>query len=331
MISEFRRNAAGAIQPGTAFAGVVGEGLVWLDALNPEGGELDSLRQVVGIDIPDKREMAEIELSNRLYRDDGALVMIGSFLPKSSGWAPPPRPATFILKDGLLLTVRFCEFPSFDRAWAAVPRDREVRTAFDIFSRLMEEAVSDRADSLEYLMRHMEALTSRLFSPEAVSGKIDTSDSILDSVELEEVLRGIGMMGEQVSNIRESIASLQRMLNFARAHISEERLKEVGAVIDSLKNDLTALSDEASFFMNKLAFNLDATLGMINVEETKVIRLLSIVTLLLTPPMVIGGIYGMNFHFMPELAWRYGYMFALGLMAATAGASIWYLRRKRWF
>ncbi len=100
--------------------------------------------------------------------------------------------------------------------------------------------------------------------------------------------------------------------------------------MDSLKNDMAALSDEASFFMNKLSFNLDATLGMINIEETKVIRLLSIVTLLLAPPTLIAGIYGMNFEIMPELSWPFGYVFSLGLMMTTAVVSIVFLKRRKW-
>jgi magnesium transporter len=174
-------------------------------------------------------------------------------------------------------------------------------------------------------MRRLEELTAKLFM-EPIPGRGLTSNS----EELAAVLRGIGDLGVEVSIIRESIASLQRVLNFARAHLPDDRKGGMAGVMDSLKNDLTALSDEAAFFMSKLSFNLDATLGLINIDETRVIRLLSIVTLVLSPPLLIAGIYGMNFQNMPELAWDWGDFAALALMALASIAGVWYLRRRTW-
>lgn len=203
MSTEYRLGADQRVVSGPADLSRIDADVVWLDAVNPDDVELAELERIMGIEVPNKRDMAEIELSNRLYIDDGAVVMIGSLLPTSALRASAPRPATFILKRNLLLTMRYCEFASFDRV-------------------------------------------------------------------------------------------------------------------------------AASFFMNKLAFNLDATLGMINIEETKVIRVLSVVTLLFTPPVLIAGIYGMNFHNMPELGWPFGYLFSLALMLGSAGLSVWYLKRRKW-
>ncbi|MDR1518685.1 MAG: hypothetical protein LBU23_00875 [Planctomycetota bacterium] len=297
----------------------------WLDSLNPGADELERLRGIMGIDIPDKQDMAEIELSNRLYKDGDALIMIASLIPKSAGRMPPPHPATFIFTKDLLLTVRFCEFFSFERMAAETPRDPQIASASAVFFRLLEEMVSDRADGLESSMRRLEELTARLFM-EPLPDRGLTSNS----EELAAVLRGIGDLGVEVSIIRESIASLQRVLNFARAHLPDDRKGGMTGVMDSLKNDLTALSDEAAFFMSKLSFNLDATLGLINIDETRVIRLLSIVTLVLSPPLLIAGIYGMNFQNMPELAWDWGYFAALALMALASIAGVWHLRRRKW-
>ena len=323
----YRRGMDGKIAAAPIEYGRDGEGMLWLDALNPDDGELAELERIAGFAVPNKRDMTEIELSNRLYKEEGALVMIASLLPKSESRALAPRPATFILKEDLLLTIRYCEFFSFERVAAALLKNAEQFTPLTLFCRLLEEAVSDRADSLEYSMRHMEILTSQMFS----SSGPDLKNGTPDHPDLGEVLRGIGGMGERVSNIRESITSLQRVLNFAKGHIPENRQGELGGIMDSLKNDLAALSDEASFLMNKLSFNLDAALGMINIDETKVIRVLSVATLLLAPPTLIAGIYGMNFDIMPELKWPFGYLFSLSLMAATAGAAVWWLKRKRWF
>ncbi|MDR1535274.1 MAG: hypothetical protein LBU64_09285 [Planctomycetota bacterium] len=298
----------------------------WLDAINPDAGELKSLGAALRIDIPDRQDMAEIELSNRLYKDGDSLVMIASLIPKAEeGRLPPTRPATFIFRDDLLITVRFCDFFSFERMVAEMAKNRQINSATAVFFGLLEEMVSDRADGLERSMRRLEELTAKLFLP---SPEVKTVSPGGD--DLAAVIKGIGALGVEVSIIRESIASLQRMLNFAKAHLPVERRSGMAGVMDSLKNDLTALADEASFLMNKLSFNLDAALGMINLDETKVIRLLSVVTLILSPPLLIAGIYGMNFRHMPELGWEYGYLASLALMLFTAVASIRYLRWRRW-
>lgn len=326
MLTEFRLDDDNRITARPADLDGYGEGVVWLDASNPVPEELAALERLMGFELPDNRDMSEIELSARLYKEDGALVMIANLLPKSETRTAPPRPSTFILRENLLLTIRYDEFYSFARVEADLPRRAEPHTPLSVFFRLMEEAVSDRADNLEHAMHTLEELTSQLFALPPAS-----KSAMPDNPELEQILRGIGMAGERVSNIRESITGLQRVLNFARAYIPDSWPGHAAGVMNSLRNDLTALSDEADFLVNKLSFNLDATLGMINMEETKVVRFLSVVTLLLSPPTLIAGIYGMNFAAMPELAWPFGYVFALGLMAASAVTSIWYLRRRKWF
>lgn len=326
VIFEYRINESRKVDRQPADLSRCDPSLIWLDACDPDDGELTQLSGVMGFEVPNRHDMTEIELSSRLYFEDDAYVMIASLLPKSETEVLPPRPAAFILNEHLLLTIRFTDFYSFDRVAGIVPKSKRHLSAIAIFCELLDEAVSDRADNLEYSMRHMEALTSKLFH----TAIIDKNKSEPESPELDEALLLIGAMGERVSNIRESIASLQRVLNFAQTYLPEGWIKDRKTIMRSLKADLTALSDEASFFMNKLSFNLDATLGMINIEESKIIRLLSVVTLLLMPPTLIAGIYGMNFKLMPELHWPMGYGFALGLMAMTSIISIWYLKRRRW-
>jgi Mg2+ and Co2+ transporters len=326
MAVEYRIDANNRVQAVPSKLQTIDPSVLWIDVVSPNDIELVQLEHLMGFELPNRSDMVEIELSNRLYKeDDGSLVMIASMIPKSDAKAGPTRPATFILKDDLLLTIRYSEFFSFERVAVAVLRNTEKFDSLTLFCRLLEEAVSDRADSLEFSMRRLELLASQMFA-----ATLDKKTTKPESPELDQTLAAIGTMGEMVSNVRESITSLQRVVNFARWHISPEKFPEVDGLMDSLKNDMAALSDEASFFMNKINFNLDATLGMINIEETKVMRLLSIVTLLLSPPTLIAGIYGMNFEIMPELAWPLGYIFSLGLMATTAVVSIIYLKRRKW-
>lgn len=299
--------------------------IVWIDAFDPSDNELQQLSGIMGFDVPDRHDMTEIELSSRLYKTGDAFVMVANLLPKFDKEILPPHPAAFILRENLLLTLRYVEFYSFERVANEIVRSDAAKTPRSIFGIHMDEAISDRADDLEFSMRHLETLTSRLFRRSLPGGVEDPEDP-----ELADALNMIGGMGERVAGIRESLASLQRVLNFARTYFPEKWLADQKAVLNSMIRDLTALSDEAAFFMNKLSFNLDATLGMINIEETKIMRILSIVTLVLSPPMLIAGIYGMNFANMPELEWPHGYLLAWVAMALTALAPIWYLKKKKW-
>lgn len=328
MATEYRLSPNGRVTKSKAeFDRKHGRDVIWIDVVGPSDAELARLDKLLGFEVPNRHDIAEIELSSRLYReDDGSLVMVANLLPHEGSASDNPQPAAFILRRNMLLTIRYYEFYSFDRTIQAVTRSSDVHTPIAIFSRLLEEAVADRADNLELSMRYMEELTARLFRPPS-SPKAKTET---DAVQLDLALRQIGRMGKTVSNIRESITSLQRVVNFAYTYIPTDWLGEQKIVLQAIRTDLTALSDEASFFMNKLSFNLDAVLGMINIDESKIIRLLSVVTLLLSPPTLIAGIYGMNFDIMPELHWTWGYAFSFGLMGLTAFASIWYLKRKRW-
>ena len=324
---EYRLAENGRLSPVSTDLLAIDAGTVWIDCVSPTDVELDRLDKIMGFETPNRHDIVEIELSNRLYReDDGSLVMVANLLPKAEHSLRPPRPAAFILRENMLLTIRYSEFFSFERVAQRLPRENEPQNAMSIFCRLLEEAVADRADNLESSMRMMEELTSRLF----VKPPRKAPALVSEGEDLDNALRQIGGMGEAVSNIRESITSLQRAVNFARTYVPDSWWRDQRVVLDSIKSDLTALSDEAAFIMNKLSFNLDAVLGMINIDESKIIRLLSVVTLLLSPPVLIAGVYGMNFQFMPELGWKMGYAFALGLMVTTAVGSIWYLKRKRW-
>lgn len=335
MPTEYRlsENGSGRLQAVSTDLQTIDSGAVWIDCVSPTDVELKRLDAFMGFETPNRHDIVEIELSNRLYReDDGSLVMVANLLPKTEYSLRPPRPAAFILRENLLLTIRYSEFFSFERVGQRIPRENEPHNAMSIFCRLLEEAVADRADNLETSMRLMEELTSRLFITSSRKGAVSAPAPApaTEAESLDDALRQIGAMGEAVSNIRESITSLQRAVNYAKTYVPGSWWRDQKMVLDSITRDLTALSDEAAFIMNKLSFNLDAVLGMINIDESKIIRLLSVVTLLLSPPMLIAGIYGMNFHFMPELPWRLGYAFALCLMVATAAASVWYLKKKRW-
>ena len=327
MLREYR-NAPGDVTLSAPFAADrYDKDVVWVDALNPSAEELADLSKLMGVDMPTEETMSEIELSSRLYEYNNCFVMIAALLPKlqPDGDVPSPRAAAFVLSRDTLVTVRYAEYHCFDRVGKEIPLTNYYLNPVTIFYRLLDEAVSDRADELEFLMRNMEELTSELFKKPT-----RTRRPAPHPPELDHALQFIGSMGEKLSAIRESMSSMQRVLNYAWTYIPGEWMADQITIVDSIKNDLSALSDEAVFFMNKLSFNLDTSLGMINIEENKIMRLLTITTMLMAPPTLIAGVYGMNFANMPELAWPHGYAFSLILMAGTAIFSLGYLTWRRW-
>ncbi len=325
MLTEYR-NTQGNVTVSGAFAPEqYDRNVVWIDAHNPDMEELAELSKVMGVDMPTRERMSEIELSSRLYEYNSTFVMIATLVPRMEGDVPSPRPAAFILSRDTLVTVRYADYHGFDRVAGETPLTNYHLNPLTILYRLLDEAVSDRADELEFLMRNMEELAAGLFRKHRKRRRPAPQPP-----ELEHAPQFIGATGEKLSIIRESISSMQRMLNYARTYVPADWSQDQSVVTDSIRTDLLALSDEAAFFMNKLSFNLDTSLGMINIEENKIMRLLTIVTMLMAPPTLIAGVYGMNFINMPELGWPLGYAFSLILMAGTAIFSVSYLKWKRW-
>lgn len=330
MITAYRTDHDGAVSQQSALeSGGAANGAVWLDAFNPDEAEAAALHLATGMEIPTWEEMSEIELSSRLRLENGCLTMIAHLIPKSEAKTLPTRPVAFVLQKDRLVTVRRDRFPSFERTAGRCAKGGEEcpSSALEILCALLDEAVSDRADSLELVIKAMDELAEELFSlPRTSPGKADRENPTL-----RELLRRIGETGEILSNVRESLASVQRVAHFLRARLPINQLGENAAALDSVNSDIVALSDEASFLMNRLSFYLDATLGMINIEENQIVKVLSAVALIFCPPMLIASVYGMNFANMPELRWEWGYFLALAGMGAAIGAQFWYLRKRKWF
>jgi magnesium transporter len=145
------------------------------------------------------------------------------------------------------------------------------------------------------------------------------------------LLEAIGRKGDLTSNIRDCLGTLARMIGFL-AHVSLQGRndKELRARISTLANDCQSIIDHATFLTQKVTFLLDATLGLINIEQNATIKIFSVVAVVFLPPTLIASIYGMNFDFMPELAWPWGYPLALLLMVASAVLPYWFFKRRRW-
>lgn len=302
--------------------GLSGPDPVWLDLLNPEPGQRSAVEQHVGLAIPSVEEMQEIEPSARLYEEDGALFMTATVVAQAEAGDPISAPVSFILSARSLVTVRHVDPKSFRIFAAQAQKSRlaDPRPA-GVFLSLLETVVARYADILELIRGDADRISLEIFR----------ADELVDERPLEELLKAIGRCGELNSKLREAVASTIRLLTwFGHPDNGYSRDKAVRERIKTLGRDLTSLADYGNYQNNKVQFLLDATLGRINIEQTKIIKIFSVAAAAFLPPTLIASIYGMNFETMPELDWTLGYPLALAAMVLSALLPLWYFRRKGW-
>jgi magnesium transporter len=295
---------------------------VWLDLMEPSREEERRVEQLLDIEVPTREEMAEIEVSSRLYRENGTLYMTASLLVGGDGPAPRSCPVTFILTSGKLVTIRYAE-PSVFRIFVqqAGKPEAKLKGADGVFVGLLEAVIDRTADILEKVADEMDAVSRGVFQNE-VAGETMSRD-------YKAVLRRIGRNGDLDSKVRESLVSIGRLVNYLSAECGD-RHPGLHERTEVMAADIRSLTDHASYVAGTTVFLLEATLGLINIEQSNIIKIVSVVSVLIMPPTLIASIYGMNFEHMPELDWRIGYPLALAAMVSAAAIPYWYFKRRGW-
>ena len=296
---------------------------LWVDVLEPTRNEEIATEAYLGADLPTREESEEIEFSSRFYVEDAAVFMTASLLTGVDSGAPVISPLTIAVGRDRLVTLRYEDFRALRQFVSLAGKPSSRCESVESMFNLMIEAIVDRAaDVIEQIGANVDHLNGEIFSRDR-AGKRKRP--------LEAVIGDIGFQNDLAAKIRESLHSLERLVRFAGVALPSSfdkgtnrgRLKLAGRDIQSLEAHITFLS-------SKIAFLLDATLGLISVEQNEVIRLLTIVATIFFPPTLIGTIYGMNFENMPELHWQWSYPLSLGLMVASALVPYLYFKRKGW-
>jgi magnesium transporter len=301
------------------------ERVVWIDLLSPTKDEEDSVEQLIGVGIPTREEMEEIEISSRLYAENGAYVMTATLPAQADGDRPEMLPVTFVLAGTRLVTVRYHEPRAFQTfPLRAEKADMGCTSGETILISLLEAIVDRLADVLERASREVVDISHDIFqSTEKKASKRDR--------DFQEILQRIGSKEDLVSKIQDSLLTLQRLSGFLANVVGKDvNGKDVRARVKTLSRDVISLSDHASFQTQKITFLLDATLGMINIQQNAIIKIVSVAAVVFLPPTLVASVYGMNFEIMPELKWFIGYPMALGLMVVSAVLPFWFFRRKGW-
>ena len=301
------------------------DAVIWVDLLQPSQEEQKAVEDWLGIAVPTFEEMHEIEISSRLYSDNDAFFMIATLPAHSDSERPEMGPVSFVLAKGRLVTIRYHE----PRAFTTFPiraekLGLECSDGTSILIVLLETIVDRLADLLEKASAEVIEISHDIFhTREKKASKRDLNFHI--------ILRRIGRKEGFVSNLQDSLLTLQRVAGFLGQITQQTKASaDTRARVKTLSRDVGSLADHADSLSQKITFLLEATLGMINIEQNNIIKIVSVAAVVFLPPTLIASIYGMNFAHMPELGWLYGYPLAILLMVIVAVLPFWYFRRRGW-
>lgn len=297
---------------------------VWIDLLHPSREEERLIEHRLGLLVPTREEMAEIEVSSRLYHESGAHFMTATVLHRSETAHPESTAITFILTEKTLVTVRYAEPRAFSMFLIRAEKgDAATSSALAILIGLLEAIIDREADIIERLQADTDRLAHSIFY---MKGGTATRTRRFDVI-----LKQIGQAGEVTSKLRDSLLSLGRLLTYlGQVAAQRKNAEDSREQITMASRDVQSLADHLGYLNSRISFLLDASLGLVSIEQNQIIKLFSVVAVVLLPPTLVASIYGMNFRFMPELDWAFGYPLALLVMVLSAVLPFLYFRRKGW-
>ncbi|WP_029009524.1 magnesium transporter CorA family protein [Azospirillum halopraeferens] len=303
-------------------------GTVWIDLLRPDEAERAHVGRLAGCELPTREEMREIEASSQLYVEGDGIYLTTTVIARADTPSPEQGEITFVLTPRHMITLRYTEPRSVATFAARTGRQPELlASAEDALLGILDAVIDRVADVLELIGTRIDALSTRIFT-DSLDGRGFGGRRKPD--ELQDVLRGIGRAGDLTHKVRDSLAGLDRLVAFLTSVTAGRLGKEQKAALKTLARDLRSLNEHAGFLAHEANFLLDATLGLINIEQNAIIKIFSVAAVAFLPPTLIASAYGMNFAHMPELAWEWGYPMALALMVLSAVLPLWYFRRRGW-
>ena len=285
--------------------------IVWIDLLDVSDKTEDTLEGFLKIDIQEDEEMEEIEMSSRYIQTDDSIVANSNFLTTNFEM----EPVNFILKNSILVTTRNVELESLNETVKKMfVNTRNFPTGYHVLVALMETRVEKDADMIEDTTDLITGLSQEIT---AHNGKVD-----------ENILIQIKNLQEKVTIIRQNIMDKQRVIsNFLKCDFFPEELRPR---LTMIIKDINSLFDYTRFGFDRLDYLQDTFLGLVNIEQNKIIKIFTVVNVIFLPPTLIASMYGMNFDFMPELHWKLGYLFAIGLMIVSTLLILLIFKLKKW-
>ncbi|QRF52042.1 magnesium transporter [Rhizobium rosettiformans] len=324
MIRAYRRDGSAEIIGAEPQASNFPDDIIWIDLIKPSRDEEHFVESRIGIPLPTPEELKDIEPSSRLYVEHDAIYMTASLLYRADSSYPLLTDVAFILHRGRLITIRYAEPKAFELFSASLLRlNGQCDTGAKLLGHLLETIVDRTAEILETLASRLDALSITVFVNRKAAKRRPPRF-------LEDKLLDIASHHQLVGKVRDSLVSLSRLVLFLQSQPAVRREEDAAELCGLVVRDLQSLGEHAAFVANNITFMLDASLGLINVEQNAIIKIFSIASVVFLPPTLVASIYGMNFEVMPELAWNFGYPMALFAMLLSAIIPFLFFRWKGW-
>jgi magnesium transporter len=323
MLTCYAASANGLVQRGPWQPGRETSQLAWIDLLEPTREEEHDVELALGIDLPTREEMAEIEDSSRFYKENGALYLTATVMTQSESDVPSTSEVTFVLVRNLLVTVRYADPRPFRTFAALSERQAGVCSNGEAALIGLLDAFLDRiADLIEKASVDIDSLVHNVLAPEQRGRGGSDYAGMLRRLERSQTL---------LAKARMSLLGLQRLLSFAARPVPEAYgSKSFRAQLLTLIHDVRSLLEHTNYLGNNVSFELSAILGMVSIEQNDIIKIFSVAAVVFLPPTLVASIYGMNFRHMPELEWLGGYPMAICMMVLSAVLPYLWFKRKGW-
>jgi len=296
---------------------------VWLDLLSPTNEERRKVNALLQMEMPTRADMEEIEVSSRLYQEDGGIFLTALVLSNMDSETPTADVVSFVLAQDKLVTIRYIDPQPFKTFAARCERgNMPGNRAEMVLMNLLDVIIDRMADVLERAGAEIEAISRDIFQPH--------QDKVMQSADFQNVLRRLGRKHDLTGKMRESLLSVSRVLSFLTPAMEGKPNKDVRTHIKTLTRDVQSLQDHTSFLGSKLNYLLDATLGLINIDQNNIIKIMSVAAIVFLPPTLFASIWGMNFHYMPELDEKFFYPIALTVIVISGILPYWWFKRRGW-
>jgi len=304
------------LTPGPDFA--LPPDTVWVDLFNPTRDEELACEKALGTYLPTREEMSEIETSSRLYKEGKATVMTCSVLVNSDTDTPIEGPVTFVLVGNQLATIRYIEPKAFKVIGQVIQREPQVcSSGASLFVALLEAIVDRLADVLERASADVEALSAEIFRQ-------------TEGVNYRPIMKRLGRAQNVNAKARDSLTSLSRLAGFALLIDPAIWHRDYKEHLKSVQRDVASLNEHSASLSGNIAFMLEATLGLINVEQNAIIKFFSVAAVIFLPPTLVASYFGMNFHHMFEFEWAYGEPIAIVIMIISVVVPLWWFKKRGW-
>jgi magnesium transporter len=288
--------------------------LVWVDLQNPSIEEIEEVEKQFGVNIPSRLQQEEIESSSRYIETDEFIVAHSKFLQSIDEYRYNNVHVSFLLKNELLITYREGLVRSFAECVKKIKTNHKpFSNGKKIFIALFETRIDLDADLIENIAHQISNISKQITDENGPKA---------------ELIKSITRYQETTMQLRENIIDKQRVVSsmLKSTEFAEDEKERCKILI----KDINSLIDHTNFIFNRLEYLQNTFLGLVNIDQNKIIKIFTLVSVIFTPPTLIASIYGMNFRSMPELTWTIGYPVAILCMLASSVLTLLIFKMRKW-